>query len=140
VECRIRIYAVSFQRDTGTGTRRPQWLTLDCQVRSKSRVSSSECGLLKYQPLYLMVEKFDRLHAEGYLSRELGTHDINETPLDLNTIRQRCNAVNMSGKFNFGKNSQLIYLSPRILRFIQKLCSVWTGISKDHVVPSWHSK
>ena len=64
----------------------------------------------------LMVEKFDRLHAEGYLSRE--THDIDETPLDLSMIRQRCNAVDMSGTLNFQKKkekNQFIYLSLRIL-------------------------
>ena len=64
----------------------------------------------------LMVEKFDRLHAEGYLSRE--THDIDETPLDLSMIRQRCNAVDMSGTLNFSKKKReesVYYLSLRIL-------------------------
>lgn len=64
--------------------------------------SSSELSVcLNIDPLYISnnPKKFDRLHAEGYLSREI--HDIDETPLDLKMIRQRCNAVDMSGKLNF---------------------------------------
>ena len=63
------------------------------------RVSCRVC--LNIDLLYISnnPKKFDRLHAEGYLSREI--HDIDETPLDLKMIRQRCNAVDMSGKLIF---------------------------------------